>query len=194
MKSKSNGRAANGRKPQENPDENPAGLLRATMRHLRREGFPTGDPEYGSAVGWAVFQAIRCHRPGGGRKLIHLCILFAMRCCSNVRRDLQAKHRADLRGADRGLRQAPVARPLSMSDFELLCFVAAHKVAKAARLLGITAYHLKRILLDIQLKVREGVALADDPPTFGLGEIGDEDGEAPGMSYHVGGHRSSPLP
>lgn len=161
-------------------------MLYSTHKACRNEGIPVNDPEYGSAIGWAVFKAIRTHDPTkpNAAKLQNLCVVYALRACANVRRDLEADHRSDLRGADRGIRQPPTPLPIPLRDFDLLSFVAAHNIAKAAKMLGVTAYHLKKILLEIQLRVREGVALAEEPPTFGLGELGEDDNETPGMSFH----------
>lgn len=164
----------------------PRSLFLATRRFCKRRGIPVGDPEYESAVNWAVFIAIRCHEPGRQRSLINWCIFCALRDCANLRDKLSAQRRRDLRAADRtGL--PPVVPPVPRSDFEILSFVAAHRhIAKAARLLGMTTYKLKLLLCDIQLRIRDGVANAPKPPVYLLGEVGDEEGEEPGMSYHPG--------
>jgi hypothetical protein len=167
----------------------PRSLYLATRRFCRKKGIKVADPEYDSAINFAVFRALQTHRPDGNghtaRQLIHLCICYALRACGNVSDRLANQHRHDLAAAERGIRQPPTMPPIPLSDFEVLSFVAAHRhVAKAARLLGMTAYRLKLLLCEIQLRVREGIAMAPDPDILNLGEPGEDDHQEYGMSYH----------
>ena len=134
-----------------------ARLMCVARAVCRRRGFPVDDPEYGSAVGWGVFKATQ--HPEGGMSLMSFASLLAFRECENVRRAHDRDARCDRAGASRGIGAPPVRMIVSLADFEVLSFVAAHGKSAAARMLygnaGGTAYrHLCKLLDKIALRVR----------------------------------------
>lgn len=116
-------------------DEVVARMLNAARGVCMRKGYPVDDPEYGSAVGWGVFKAIEDHRDDGGQTAESYGCLLAIRECENVRRLRERNGKCDRAGASRGIGAPPVPTPISLTDFEILSFVAARGKSQACRLL-----------------------------------------------------------
>lgn len=150
--------------------EDPKSLYLATRRFCLRRGIPASDPEYASAINWAVFKAMSTFKPKEGRKLINWCIHIALHECIRVH-DLHRRwYSDDLKSIDRGLGLPPTTPPIPLTDFEFLSFVACHGKTRAAKLLGMNFLRVDLVLSEIALRIREGVASADSPPSYLLGD------------------------
>lgn len=148
--------------------ETPAALYAGTRKYCKNIGIPVNDPEYDSAINWAVYKALTSHDPNilNGRSLFSLCIVYALRNCSRTRRNLATQRRLDEQSSQRGTDLPPTPLPLPLSDFELLCFVAKWGKLKASKLLGMNYLKLRSRLDEVALRVQEGVAAADPPPVY----------------------------
>ena len=120
--------------------------------------FPVYDLEYESAINYAISRAANTHtiRPGG-RSLLSLAVLYAIRQCGHARAMLERWRKQDQAGASRGRLQASAETPIPLTDFELLSFVACHGRRRAAVLLAMRPERLRRKLDDIAFRVVRGL-------------------------------------
>lgn len=153
-------------------------LFRQALARCRRKGYRIRDPEYASAINWAVYRAMQAWREDMGASLKTLALMIALRECAKVRRAEICRERKE-REAARPERRPPVPTPIPLSDYEVLSFVAAHGRTRAARMLGMHYYKLCELLADISRRIGpDPDALL--PETYIVtdldGDVGDVDG------------------
>lgn len=133
----------------------PTQLFKVALWVCRHAGYPVdSDPEYESAVNYAVLKAIKYFRPmpdGSGNPLSYAAML-ALQECNAVNEIMADWQRQDEAGAARERGQAtPI--PLPLTDFELLSFVARHGRQRAARLLAIAPAQLRDRLDEVAFRI-----------------------------------------
>lgn len=124
----------------------------------KREGYDIRDIEYESAVYLGISIAYDYYRKSGRAKGVSptaVAAVEALRCCADVTRMLSDWRKQDEAGAERkrGCGE-PTSTPISLTDFELLSFVAAHGRMRAAKLLMMTPSKMRDLLDEIALRMR----------------------------------------
>lgn len=145
-----------------------AHLIRVARKVCRRAGFPVdADPEYDSAINYAVCLAVAKYKPGK-KSLCTTACDYAIHKCIQARKTIARWRRQDAAGAsrpqalDRGRALLPDPFPIAIPllDRQVLDFVAAQigtgcpnrGRSRAARLLQMTRPSLDRLLDDIFLR------------------------------------------
>lgn len=122
-----------------------------------RRGYPINDPEYGSAIGLAVWRAAQRWEPGKGCKPTTLAAVYGLQICHTLKRKLDRHSRRSEELNERELRQRwqPVPTPIPLTDSELLGFTALHGITRAAKLLMMPNGQLRERLDETRLRVHQ---------------------------------------
>jgi hypothetical protein len=117
-------------------------LMRFVRAFSKRREFPVDDPEFGSAIGHAVFLAMQTWRPDRGRTLRSLACLYARREFTRIAVMFALHEHLDFDPIKRESR-VPL---LSQEEFSALEVAATFGRMHAAKLLGVSPSRLRDLI------------------------------------------------
>jgi hypothetical protein len=132
-------------------------MLRCARAVCGREGYHINDPEYGSAIGYAVWQAAIRWSPDREAKCkpTTLAVLYARRACKRVLKKLRrnTKHDMEVCVERSKPRWQPVPTPIPFTDHAFVEFVAAHGLGRSGKLLNMSQPAIRERLDEVVLRV-----------------------------------------
>ena len=151
----------------ETVQENPLKLMshlkrmyRACYRVCKKAHYPVWDDEYKSAINLAIAKAIiiynrdKLNADGTNTLPETLAARIAVHECWEVRKQHWKWIKQDQARGNGEAHIPQPSTPISMSDFEVLQFVACHGRTKAAKLLAMPSADLRELLDDIRERVK----------------------------------------